>query len=655
MVFQRLLLTVLSARTLQVLASLSVLAVVLLLIAPVAAYADSELVLSADFHMDALREMPCSASNPGLHFEKHDYPEDDFSEDWAVEWQVGLRGTPDGKSPLYENLNSADFKVRFPADRGVTLHWSEGSHSKPTDFRPRTEPLVAGKPFALESFGGRSSDGVMPYFNLATEGGGLIVAVGWSGDWKAAFELLGDGAVRVTAGLKHSRFRLPAGEEVRLPSVLVMAYSGDWIAGQNQFRRLMLSRFTPKNHPPMDLMPVAASVHGMIGFNDTTEENLTKLARHIAALKLPIETFWLDAGWNRGGFPRGQGNPDPDPVRYPRGLGPVGKAVAKTNMRSLVWFEPERAMRGTWLDREHPDWLLSPSGTPPELRYQERDGFRLLDLANPDARRWAVDRVSRQIQESNIAIYRQDFNQYPAYFWQTGEPAEERGLREVRYITGLYAFLDELVRRHPGLILDNCASGGRRLDFEMMRRCVALWRSDSCWGDKTFPRNVQAMTHGLSHWLPLHGLGAHTADDVALRSGMGACGSFAINFRDPAAVTALRQHLDRYLRIRPLFTADFYPLTDWSDDPSEWLAFQFHDSGKGEGIIQAFCGAGAECREYTLKPRGLDAEKYYVVTNWDMPGTSMRRTGAELGGEGITVRAEGGERAVVLHYVEEGR
>ena len=143
MVFQRLLLTVLSARTLQVLAALSVLAVVLLLLPPVAAYADSELVLSADFHIDALHEMPCSASHPGLHFEKHDYREDDFSEDWAVEWQVGLRGTPDGKSPLYENLKSADFKVLFPADRGVTLHWSEGSHSKPTDFRPRTEPLVA--------------------------------------------------------------------------------------------------------------------------------------------------------------------------------------------------------------------------------------------------------------------------------------------------------------------------------------------------------------------------------------------------------------------------------------------------------------------------------------------------------------------------------
>ena len=52
------------------------------------------------------------------------------------------------------------------------------------------------------------------------------------------------------------------------------------------------------------------------------------------------------------------------------------------------------------------------------------------------------------------------------------------------------------------------------------------------------------MTHGLSHWLPLHGLGAAATNDLALRSGMGACGGFSINDRDPTAVAALRKHLD---------------------------------------------------------------------------------------------------------------
>ena len=396
-----------------------------------AADADSELVLSRDFRLIELRQMPGPAVHPGLRFEKRGYPEEN-----AAEWQVRLQGPAGGESPLVEDVKSADFVVRFPAPAEATLHWSKGSHAEPSDFEPRTDVLVSGKQVVLESFGGRSSDGVMPYFNLASADGGLIVAVGWTGDWKASFESLGEGGVRVSAGLKRSRFKLLPGEEVRLPSVLVMGYRGDWLDGQNQFRRLMLKEFRPKSHPPLELMPVAASVHGLIGFNDTTEENLVALGTEIAAAKLPIDTFWLDAGWNEGGFPLGQGNPAADATRFPHGLAPVGIAARQAGLRFLAWFEPERAMRGTWLDREHASWLLQPSGTPPELRYQEQDGFRLLDLGNPEARRWAVDQVSQQIRDAAIDIYRQDCNLYPAYFWQTAEPPDGVGLREVRYITG---------------------------------------------------------------------------------------------------------------------------------------------------------------------------------------------------------------------------
>jgi alpha-galactosidase len=333
--------------------------------------------------------------------------------------QFRLRAPEAGESPLYENLKAADFEVAFPANAAVMLHWSKGSHSEPGDFEPKANPLVVGEIFSLESFGGRSSDGVMPYFNLAGEGGGLILAVGWTGDWKASFELQANGTVRVTAGLKRTRFRLPPGEELRLPSLLVMNYEGDWIAGQNDFRRLMLVHFTPKNHPPMTLMPVQAGVHGIFPFNETSEEKLVKLAADVAALELPLDCYHLDAGWNEGGFPKGQGNPQADPIRFPNGLAPVGAAVRKTGMRFLAWFEPERAMRGTSLEREHPDWLLKPTGTPEGLRYQERDGFLLLDLGNPEARQWAVESVSEEITRSGLDFYRQDFNLYPSYFWHT--------------------------------------------------------------------------------------------------------------------------------------------------------------------------------------------------------------------------------------------
>ena len=606
------------------------------------------LALSLAASADAIERpaAPLRETVPGLRIETQSYPDQA-----ATEWQFRLRAPEAGESPLYENLKSADFEVAFPPDAKVRLHWNKGSHSEPGDFEPKTNPLVVGEVFSLESFGGRSSDGVMPYFNLAGESGGLIVAVGWTGDWKASFELQANGKVRVIAGTKRTRFRLAPGEEVRLPSILALNYSGDWMDGQNQFRRLMLAHHTPKNHPPMTLMPVEAGVHGIFPFNETSEDKLVQLATDIAALKLPLDCYHLDAGWNEGGFPKGQGNPQADPVRFPNGLAPVGAAVRKTGLRFLAWFEPERAMRGTWLEREHPDWLLKPTGTPDRLRYQERDGFYLLDLGHPKARQWAIDSISEEITRSGLSFYRQDFNLYPSYFWHADEKPDEVGLREIRHINGLYAFLDELARRHPALILDNCAAGGRRLDFEMMRRCIVLWRSDSTWGDNTFPQNVQAMTHGLSHWLPLHGLGAAATDELALRSGMGACGGFSINYRNPKAVAALRKHLDSYLKVRPLYTGDYYPLTPHSLEKSQWIAWQFHRPDLGEGIVQAFRRPDATSDTLTIKLRGLLPHQRYEIENLD--GGKEVRTGAELmRGHAITLREKPAAAVLVLKAIQ---
>jgi alpha-galactosidase len=200
------------------------------------------------------------------------------------------------------------------------------------------------------------------------------------------------------------------------------------------------------------------------------------------------------------------------------------------------------------------------------------------------------------------------------------------------------------------LVIDNCASGGRRIDFEMTRRSVLLWRSDSCWDSADYPRNVQAMTHGLSLWVPLHGLGSVATTDVALRSGMGSCVSFAINYRDPAAVESLRRFLARYLTVRHLFHTDYYPLTDWSTDPDHWLAFQYHSPDACEGILQAFRGGTSAEESITLKLKGLAPEDRFRVVQWDAPETENVLSGKELTEVGIEIADGSGDRAVVYHY-----
>ena len=597
--------------------------------------------LTDAYTIETETSVPRGGDSP-WHIETRTYPE--FN---ATEWQLEVKGG--GEFDVLEDTRSANFILTVPSATPVSLHWNRGSHAETTDFEPMKAILTPGTTLSLSSFGGRSSDGVMPYFNLCDGKGGLILAIGWTGGWKASFFAESANRIHFTAGLDKERLALPPGESLRLPSLLAMPYAGNRQAGQNQFRRLMLAHFTPANHPPMTLMPVAASVHGMVGFNDTTEANLCQIAGDIAAAKLQVDTFWLDAGWNEGGFPLGQGNPHPDPGRFPNGLGPVGAAANEKGMRFLVWFEPERAMVGTRLVQEHPAWLFTPRNTPPELRYHEKDGFRLLNLGHPDAFAWALETVSGTIRDAHIAIYRKDFNLYPAYFWDTGEAEELEALNQVRHINGVYRFLDGLVARFPELIIDNCASGGRRLDFEMMRRSAAYWHSDSCWDSKEYPRNVQAMTHGISDWLPLHGLGAAGTDTVALRSGMGACASYAIKFRDPAEVEMLRAHLDRYLPVRGLYAADYYPLTPWSTAPEQWLAFQFNDPQKRTGIVQAFCGDTQAKEEFTVRLFGLEPLQSYVLKNWDGMEPVVL-TGAHLMEEGMVLKATRNPEAIVIVY-----
>jgi len=87
---------------------------------------------------------------------------------------------------------------------------------------------------------------------------------------------------------------------------------------------------------------------------------------------------------------------------------------------------------------------------------------------------------------------------YPVWYWRNGEPGNRQGMREIKYVTGLYSFWDALRQRFPNLLIDDCASGGQRIDFEMQRRSAVLWRSDIAWD----PTANQCISLGLSQWIP---------------------------------------------------------------------------------------------------------------------------------------------------------
>lgn len=564
----------------------------------------------------------------------------------AVEWTVHFanRGTED--TAIIEDIQALDARLPVVSPSPV-LHYALGSHERPDDFAPREQRL--DEPLRLMPYGGRSSDGVLPFFNLQGEDGGVILGIGWTGQWAASFEKGETGKVRVRAGMELTHLRLHPGEEIRTPSILLMPWQGkDRMIGQNQLRRLLLEHYTPRPGGKPVEPPTAASPHGAIAFADTTESNMLQGIENIAAHQFPVDTWWIDAGWHGEdkNWARNPGTWEPNAQRFPNGLKPVADAAHAHGMKFLLWCEPERVMPGTWLYENHPDWLLSPADLPSELKYQENDRFRLLNLGNPDALAWAKGKFSSMIRDVGIDIYRQDFNMTPLYFWRNGEAPGRQGINEIRYITGLYDFYDTLLREHPGLLIDTCASGGRRIDFEILRRSLVLFRSDFCWD----PVSEQGMAYGLSLWTPITGVGAVKADPYNFRSGMGSHITLALDYYHESEMWKQgAEEIGKYKAIRPVFTADFYPLTPYNLEKNRWIAWQYYDPERGEGVVEAF--RRDECPDATLavKLHALEGKTSYVMTNLDT-GEMTTKTGADLMKEGFAITATEAPTATLIQY-----
>jgi alpha-galactosidase len=569
----------------------------------------------------------------------------------AAEWAVSFANGGDVETPVFENINAIDFAWKGGGGSPCDLYYAEGSHERITDFQPMRKPLDEEISEVFTPYGGRPSDGVLPFFNVVAPGHGLVVAIGWTGQWKAAFTRDGED-VRVRAGMEQARFKLLPHERVRMPSVLVMPWKGgDRMDGQNRFRRLLLDHFVPRYDGEPVAPMTAASPHAVVAFEKTSESNTIEAIRNIAAHALPVDYFWIDAGWFAspgGNWARGVGNFKPDPERFPNGLKPVADAAHAAGMKFLLWFEPERVMPGTFLYETHPDWLLKPPADLPEaIRYQFNDQFHLLDLSRPEPLSWLTETVLKTIEDVGIDAYRNDFNMYPSFYWRADEPADRQGIREIRYVEGLYAYFDALREAHPQLLLDTCASGGRRIDLEMIKRALILTRSDYLWD----PTGQQCHTYGLAQWLPITGIGAADIDRYKCRSGYGSHFAFAVDYysKDAAVWDSARATIEECKALAPMFRKDFYPLTPYSTDSDTWMAWQFHDPEEQKGLVQAFRRQDSGTPEIKCALRGLDAKAAYEVTNLDSREL-VRLAGKVLLDRGLAIKLSDKPSAAVFTY-----
>ena len=560
--------------------------------------------------------------------EYHDFP--------TIEWTLYFTNSGAQDTPILSDIQALDTRFHRSGQGEFTLHHHKGTFVRPDDFEPLTTKLKPGQRERFAPPGGRPCGHVWPYFNLEGAGEGTLIVVGWPGQWAAEFVRDASNGLRVTAGQEKTRLKLKPGEQIRTPLIVLQFYRGDWLAAQNVWRRWMVAHNLPKaaGQPPRPLLTPCSS-HQFAEMINANEQNQKLFIDRYLEEGLKIDYWWMDAGWyvNKSGWPN-TGTWQVDSNRFPNGLRAITDHARSKGVKGLVWFEPERVTPGTWLYEKHPEWLLK--GT-------------LLNLGNPQALTWLTDHIDKLLTEQGIDLYRQDYNIDPLSFWRGNDPEDRQGITENHYVAGYLAYWDELLRRHPGMLIDSCASGGHRNDLETMRRALPFLRSD-CIMDAV---GNQGHTYGLSFWLPYHGTGSSQTTEYEVRSGM-ACPHFIAcwDMRSRSLnYDLLRKVVSQWREYAPSYFGDYYPLTAHSIDPTTWMAWQFDLPEQGKGMVQAFRRQQSVFEVARFKLRGLDPQARYAVTDLETSGVQTL-SGRELMDKGVPVAINVQPGAIVLTYAK---
>ncbi|WP_298519007.1 alpha-galactosidase [uncultured Nocardioides sp.] len=342
--------------------------------------------------------------------------------------------------------------------------------------------------------------------------------VAWSGDHAAYAERTPEGECVLGGGelLGPGEVVLGPGERYDSPW-LVGAWSEAGLDHASARLHSWLRRRSPRTRKTR---PVLVNTWEAV-YMDHRLETLTELAE--AAAEVGVERFVLDDGWFRARRTdrAGLGDWEVDPEVWPDGLHPLVERVHALGMDLGLWVEPEMVNDDSDLVRAHPEWVLrGRSAAAPQWRHQQ-----VLDLQHPDAYAHVRGRLLALLGEYPIAFLKWDHNRDLVDVAHQGRPAVHG------QTVAFYRLLDELREAHPDLEIETCASGGGRIDLEVLTRTDRVWPSDTI--DAVERQRINRWTSLL---VPPEMLGAHIGGPVAHTTGR----TLTTGFR---AATALFGHL----------------------------------------------------------------------------------------------------------------
>lgn len=480
---------------------------------------------------------------------------------------------------------------------------------------------------------GRSSGEHLPWFALTDPAGGLLASLVWSGRWRFDIQPQTD-ALSLGLGISEFAHVLAPGERLALPGVVLAGFAGELDDGANAWRDWIRAHWMPAT--PAD-WPWVQYNHWYAYYGDIDADRLAEEARSAAAAG--CEVFVIDDGWFRGRRPEsyaaGWGDWVEDRAKFPRGIRAFGDEVRALGLRFGLWVEPERADDTGELVRTHPDWVATRQGAPIARQGPAGiEGFHLC-LGNPAVQRWMTAEMVRVVREYRVDWLKWDYN----IGYGLGCDADDHGHQATdghyAHTLGLYQVLGELRAACPELVIENCASGGHRVDLGTLRHTHTNWVSDYTHRAASCRQHVQ----GAGLFLPLSHLNSWVLDDrdpTELRSRMG--GAFGVSAHmgqwSASERELFRQAVAEYKRLRPFLAGRRFLLT--GPLHQDWEVWQLVSPSGDDFVLLAFREAG-QINEVRVRPRTLNQDRTYLVQPAG-PRTTVSVAGAELAASGLTIQ-----------------
>lgn len=511
----------------------------------------------------------------------------------------------------------------------------------------------------LETRRGRSSKDRHPWFALFRPDGAILSAsVAWSGNWIFRFETSASGVVRVSGGLHDWEFYhdLAPGSTIdSVPVVVALGEHSDLNSVSIQYGRAGRRHWYPHNELSSKL-PV--EWNQWWSYEDRDIDEAIFRANVDVAARLGVEVCTLDAGWfgptdpashwydYRGDFA------DVNMTRFPSGIRALSDYVHGKGMAFGLWCEIEAIGQHARLAERHPEYVAT--------RADKRLGY--VCFGNPDVQTWAFGMLDHLVKVHGADWIKLDFNLDPEAGCDRVDHGHGAGDGLYAHYQGYYRTLERLRAAHPQVVLENCSSGGLRIDLGMLRRTVPTFLSDPdwpehglqlIWGASTMLAPGAWLHWGYSEWITEHPHQKFNPRDPDLRLHqldyyirIGMLGSYGMSQKLPELPPPVAERFAAHIRLyqstlrRFVREADFYRLTEqprrWNRG-SRWAAFQYVMPGKTEHLVAVFRLPGGE-EQRTLQLYELEPDRNYTLT-WLLEDRTEQRRGSALLAEGL--RCEG--------------